>query len=89
MSVLKRRIAGGRDWKMTIQGVLESERSDLKKLRLLRTRLSSDRDGFEILMDLYEEKCGRLIELNELLHYRDAEKEESNTNGGTHGNAGG
>lgn len=83
LAVVKRRPVGKGAWKLTINELLESERSDLAKLRRLRSKFGSDAEALGILIELYEGKTERLISLQELMHYREPSEGVSvNGNGG-------
>lgn len=62
---------------MEIVNLLESERSDLTKLRRLRSKFALDNEALTLLVELYDEKCERVISLTDLLHYRDRDEPAS------------
>lgn len=73
-SVLNRRGVGKVVWRSVINDLIESERQDLRELREMRDR-TRDLDMMRLLCTLLERKTERVIELNELLRYRDKDSE--------------
>lgn len=74
-AALKRRQVGKREWKLSIQEILESERSDLARLRRLRGKYANDAETQRLVAELCDEKSERVIKLNELLHYGEGKQE--------------
>lgn len=70
-SALKRRQAGKREWKVSIQEVLKSETEGMKVLRTLANKYSTDADTQRLIGEGFEQAAGRVIALTELLHYKD------------------
>ena len=72
-SVLNRRGVGKAAWRNVIENLIFSEREDLKDLQRLQTKLGADPEAMKILQDMQARKTIRIIELNDLMHYRDKE----------------
>lgn len=71
---IQRREAGKTWWRSVITDLIESEKDDLRELREMRDR-TRDLDMMRLLCTLLERKTERVIELNELLRYRDKDSE--------------
>lgn len=76
-----RRMAGKREWRVTVYELLESEREGITILRSISNRHPNDAETQRLCGRGFEEIAGRVIRLNELLGYRD-EKGEPNGTGG-------
>lgn len=59
---------------MNLLDLIESERQDMRELRELRDK-TRDLDTMRLICTLLERKTDRVIELHELLRYRDRDKE--------------
>jgi hypothetical protein len=79
-AAISRREVGKVWWKSVINELLDSEKEDLEALRILRRKVT-DAESLGIIAGLLERKAERVIELNLLLRYRDAEKEAKSANG--------
>ena len=74
VSLLQRRGAGKAGWKRVIENLIQSEKEDLQDLRTLRRLLTNNPEGLRILAEMAERKTIRVIELNDLLHYKDDDR---------------
>ena len=72
-NILQRRGVGKVQWRNMINELIASEREDLMDLAVLRRKIS-DPELQRIISQLYERKAIRVIELNDLLHYKDDAK---------------
>lgn len=68
--VIERRSVGKASWRMTLNELLESEQSDLARLRRLRDKHLHDAETQRLIGELLYEKAERLLRLNELLRYK-------------------
>lgn len=55
--------------------LLESEQSDIQRLRALRHK-HQDADTQRLISEMLEEKAERVIKLTQLYHYKDVEAKE-------------
>jgi hypothetical protein len=78
ISVLKRRIAGKKEWRVGIEEVIASYRSMMARLRAIRNLHPNDAALQGLVADTLEGMIEALITLNELYHYSDGKVE---TNG--------
>lgn len=81
-SALKRRQAGKREWKVSIEEVLKSEREGMKVLRELSDKYSTDAATQKLIGEGFEQAAGRVIALTELLHYKDTGEAINGTENG-------
>lgn len=88
ISVLKRRIAGERAWRVEIEGVIAGYKLMIVKLRAIRNLHPGDAGLQALVAETLEGMIETLITLHELYNYGDG-KGEANTDGSTNGNAGG
>lgn len=71
---IQRRKAGETWWKNVINDLIESEKDDLRELRDLRDR-TRDMDTMRLICTLLARKTERVIELTQLLHYKDTDRQ--------------
>jgi hypothetical protein len=71
LTVLKRRPVGKGAWKMTINELIESERTCLDHLRAIGNRHPGDAETQRYVTQAALESATRLIKLGELLHYKE------------------
>lgn len=83
-AALQRRQVGKREWRVTIQELLESERADLVLLRRMREKYTTDSETQGLVAQLLDSKAERLIKLNELLHYKGEEAPNGHNGNGGH-----
>lgn len=86
ISVLKRRVAGERAWRVEIEGVIAGYRLMVQKLRAIRSLHPEDSKLQGLAAEVAENMVESLITLNELYHYRDGG--DIATNGIATGNGG-
>lgn len=76
VSVLKRRMAGERAWRVEIEEVIASYRLMIQKVRAIRNLHPRDAELQGLAAEVTEGMVESLITLNSLYHYSD--KEEGN-----------
>lgn len=87
ISVIRRRYAGERWWQVEIEDLIGKYKLMVQKMRAIRNLHTEDAKLQGLVADVALDMVESLGTLNELYLYRDPE--ETNTNGGSHGNAGG
>ena len=68
---LRRRQTGKAAWKMTLNDLLESEKTGLMALRALGNRHPHDMETQRLVAQLALEAADRISLINELLNYKD------------------
>ena len=71
LAVIKRRPVGKGAWKVTINELIESERTSLQHLRAIGNRHPHDSETQRYITHAALEAAERLIKLGELLHYKE------------------
>lgn len=73
-TVLARRGVGKAAWKRVIDNLIASEKEDLQDLATLRRLLANNPQAQELISQMHQRKTIRVIELTQLLHYKDKEE---------------
>lgn len=73
---IQRRGVGKAIWRRVIDNLIASEKEDLQDMRTLRRMLANNPEAMKILAEMAERKTIRVMELTDLLHYKDQAKDK-------------
>lgn len=83
---LSRRGVGKVAWRNVLDILISSEKEDLRDLAILRHMVSNNPQGLKLIAQMQERKSIRIVELNDLRHYREpSEKTSEKTSDKTYG----
>lgn len=71
LKTIRRRPAGAAAWRNAVRDLIASEKEDLKDMQKLGELLANDVKGLRILAQMQARKSERIVELTQLLEYKD------------------
>lgn len=78
--LLQRRGVGKVLWRNVIDNLIYSEKEDLHDLAILRRLMAGNQEGQKLIAQMQERKTIRIVELNDLRHYRDTRVSQAKGN---------